>query len=49
MYMVQKNYTKDPEGANDSLGVWLEMVAQLENETESRTAGLMELPGCILD
>jgi len=49
MYMVQKNYTRDPEGANDSLGVWLEMVAQLENETESRTAGLTELPGCILD
>lgn len=49
MYMLQKEFLRDPEGANDSLGVWLEMTAQLENETESKVAGLSELPGCILD
>lgn len=49
MYEVQKNYLRDAEGANESLGNWLEMVAQLENETESKQGGLTELPGCILD
>lgn len=47
MYMVKKEYLRDPEGANEDLGTWLEMIAQLEAETESKVAGLQELPACL--
>lgn len=49
MYSVQKNYLRDMEGANDTLAGWLEAVAQLEDETESKTAGVQYLEGSILD
>lgn len=48
MYDVQKTYLRDLEGANESLATWLELVQQLENETEAKQGGLTELPGCIL-
>ncbi len=48
MYMVQKQYIKDSDGANETLATWLELIGQMENETESKTAGLSELPGTIL-
>jgi hypothetical protein len=49
MYMVQKQYLRDPNAANDTLASWLEAVGQLEDETESKTAGITYLEGCILD
>lgn len=49
MYTVQKEYLRDMEGAADMLGVWLEMVGQLEAETESKTTGITYLEGCLLD
>lgn len=49
MYMTQKNYLKDSEGAQETLTSWLEAVGQLEDETESKTAGVTYLEGTILD
>lgn len=49
MYLVQKNYLKDMDGANETLAGWLEAVGQLEDETESKTAGVQYLEGCIID
>jgi hypothetical protein len=47
-YELQKTYLKDEEGAASSLGLWLEMIAQLENETESKTGALGWLEGSFL-
>lgn len=47
-YMVQKSYLRDLEGANDTLASWLEAVGQLEDETESKTAGTCYLEGTLL-
>lgn len=47
-YEVQKSFLGDPEGAQDSLTSWLEMVAQLENETESKMGQVAQLGGCLL-
>lgn len=49
MYSVQKLYLRDIEGANETLAGWLEAVGQLEDETESKTAGVTYLEGTILD
>lgn len=49
MYSVQKNYLKDAEGATETLAGWLEAVGQLEDETESKTAGITYLEGGFLD
>ena len=48
-YSVQKSYLRDLDGANDTLAGWLEAVGQLEDETESKTAGVTYLDGSILD
>lgn len=48
-YTTQKGYLHDREGANETLADWLEAVGQLEDETESKTAGVMYLDGCLLD
>jgi hypothetical protein len=48
-YSVQKSYLRDLEGANETLAAWLEAVGQLEDETESKTAGVQYLEGCLLD
>jgi hypothetical protein len=47
-YAVAKEYLRDMELANDELATWLEMVGQLEAETESKVSGMSELPGTIL-
>lgn len=47
-YMTQKSYLRDMEGANETLAGWLEAVGQLEDETESKTAGVQYLEGTIL-
>lgn len=47
-YHIAKEYLRDMELANDELTTWLEMVGQLENETESKTGGLSELPATIM-
>ncbi len=44
-----KAFLHNPEMAGEFLSLWLEHVGQLENETESKTQGAYELPGCILD
>lgn len=49
MYSVQKLYIRDPEAASETLTGWLEAVGQLEDETESKTAGITYVEGCILD
>lgn len=49
MHQVQRLYLKDAEGAADSLAAWLEAVGQLEDETESKTAGVAYLEGGLLD
>lgn len=49
MYSAQKNYLRDLEGAQETLAGWLEAVGQLEEETESRSAGVQYLEGCFLD
>ena len=46
-YMLQKGYLGDKEGAMDTLADWLEAVGQLEDETESKTAGVQYLEGCL--
>lgn len=48
MYSVQKNFLRDMEAAQDSLAGWLEAVGQLEDETESKTAGVTYLEGGLL-
>lgn len=47
-YQVQKSYLRDLDGANETLAAWLEAVGQLEDETESKTAGVTYLEGSIL-
>lgn len=47
-HTLYKDYLKDPEAANEQLASWLEQVAQLEGETEARTAGATEIAGYIL-
>lgn len=49
MYATQKYYLKDQEAAADTLSGWLEAVGQLEDETETKTAGVQYLEGSILD
>lgn len=46
-YMLQKQYLKDLEGAGETLGAWLEAVGQLEDETESKHAGVTYLEGSL--
>ena len=47
-YAVAKEYLRDAELANEEMITWLEAVGQLENETESKTSGLAELPGTLM-
>jgi hypothetical protein len=47
-YSVQKYFLKDMEAAQDALSGWLEAIGQLEDETESKTAGVVYLEGCLL-
>lgn len=47
-YLLYRDSLKNPEAANDQLAAWLEQTAQLENETEARTAGATEIAGYIL-
>lgn len=48
MYDLQKTYLRDLEGANETLANWLEMITQLENETESKTSDVTELVGTFM-
>lgn len=48
MYSVQKLYLRDLEGAAETLAGWLEAIGQLEDETESKTAGITYLEGGLL-
>lgn len=48
MYSVQKYFLRDMEAAQDSLAGWLEAVGQLEDETESKNAGVFYLEGSLL-
>lgn len=49
MYLIYKEYLHDQEMSNECLTSWLEQVALLENETDARTAGGLEITGMILD
>lgn len=47
-YSVQKSYLRDSEGAAETMMGWLEAIGQLEDETESKMAGITYLEGSIL-
>lgn len=47
-YAVQKGFLRDSEGAAETLADWLEAIGQLEDETESKTAGVTYVEGCLL-
>lgn len=47
-YLLQKEYLRDVDAANDWLNQWLEQVQQLEIETEKRTVGTAFIEGTIL-
>lgn len=44
-YLVQKEYLRDTEGAMETLSTWLEMIGQLESETETKTSGVTYIEG----
>lgn len=46
-YMLQKGYLGDREAAAETLADWLEAVGQLEDETESKQAGVQYLEGSL--
>lgn len=48
-YLLYRDNLSDPDRAQDWLTTWLEHVAQLEDETDMKTTGAVEIEGCILD
>lgn len=48
MYLLYRDVLKDSEAAQNALSGWLEAVALLDEETEHRNAGALEIAGTIL-
>lgn len=48
LWLCFKNL-RDDVAANDAMGSWLEMKAQIEDESAARVDGPMQIVGCILD
>lgn len=46
-YEMEKTYLDRQDAAAETLASWLEMVGQLEDETESKTGGMDEVVGCL--